>query len=602
MTLQERYKLSGQEIISVRETGEELTEQEQAWVANIPMKYVHSDIDRDTYEMYGSELLEEQKEVSIVVPEKVEKLNSTTSDVLTAATRGRPTGKETGIYLFLALYLEALQHYVGQVPHAIVVGSYGWGTIAHGDDFDLAVVTEQPIPEAIHYKLREWWDDMGLPSPSLTFATVEQIKSRIGSGADYFERLLKRKGFDYYSEAVGPRRNIIAELQQLRSALASEQVGEKLSETTLAAARKIVQPINIGTKTERRRWSTELPAWEISGNFDLIASVSGNNILAEALARYGYMQHESFAFERFDDKEGRMVVPAPEKVEGKNVLLVHSVGYHGDEDFVQLLLAIAGLRDFGARSINVLIPETMESRARHLVPLLQKFVSVWSTADDNFGPEGVSPLKVTITPVQSSLEVPARGKSRELAGNPEILLFTRSRAKLHKEVADAVQSSVAVGRVDVTTLKNDRTTDVKFYSDEILGKKVLLFHTTKTDRGLVQLLSTLHALREAGAERITLLLGYMGYSRGHENYPAKEYGPTAQAVNMAKFVLEIIKEYTDELVTVNVHFLKNIGDDHFLYLKNPRQFTRKPAAGEYEYLDLRIRNVNALGLLVRYYL
>ena len=186
--------------------------------------------------------------------------------------------------------------------------------------------------------------------------------------------------------------------------------------------------------------------------------------------------------------------------------------------------------------------------------------------------------------------------------NVEVLLFTRARALLHKKVAERVPPPIRVRRMDLRTLKNGRDTEVKFAHQSVRGKNILLFHTTKTDRGLVQLLLALNALKETGAGKIALLLGYMGYARGHENYPAKEYGPRAQAANMAKFVLEIIKEFADELITVNVHFLKKPQDNKFLYLKDPAQFTRSPRAEEAAYLDFKIRNFNAIDLLVRYYL
>jgi len=72
--------------------------------------------------------------------------------------------------------------------------------------------------------------------------------------------------------------------------------------------------------------------------------------------------------------------------------------------------------------------------------------------------------------------------------------------------------------MDFRTLKKGRSTEVIFPKESVKNKNCLLVHTTRTNRGIIQLLLAENALDEAGASRITTFLGYMGYARGHENY------------------------------------------------------------------------------------
>ena len=264
--------------------------------------------------------------------------------------RGKEIGKETGIYLYLALYLEGLEKFASRVEHAIVIGSYGWGTVSYNDDFDLAVVTALAIPLNVKRSLMEWWAKKDLPSPSFVFSTPDEIQSKIGPGNDYFSRLLAIKKFEYFSEVVGPNRQLIQELEQVRRVLTSEQAADKLSPAILAEARKIVQPIEISSspvKSFRPVWMRDVVGVEtLATHFDLLVSLPNNNLLVDDLARVTALKSEQFAFERFDDGEGRLIVPDPATVKDKNVLVVHSIRNNGDEDLVQLLGMMAGLRDF----------------------------------------------------------------------------------------------------------------------------------------------------------------------------------------------------------------------------------------------------------------
>ena len=72
LTREHRYGLYGQEVISSRETGEALTPEEVAWVRNIPPANVHTDISRETYTLYGSELFDVHKDVDILIPGPVD--------------------------------------------------------------------------------------------------------------------------------------------------------------------------------------------------------------------------------------------------------------------------------------------------------------------------------------------------------------------------------------------------------------------------------------------------------------------------------------------------------------------------------------------------
>ena len=165
-------------------------------------------------------------------------------------------------------------------------------------------------------------------------------------------------------------------------------------------------------------------------------------------------------------------------------------------------------------------------------------------------------------------------------------------------MADIIQTYVLTGRIDLRTLKSGRRTEVEFPKHGIKGKRSLLFHTTKTNRGLVQLLLALYELYKAGTEEIVTFLGYMGYARGHENYFAPDFGPQAQIVHCAKVILALISYFSNKLVIVNAHFLKNPNENKFFYLKNPQKFTRKPKQEELAYLErLKIDNLNGIDLL-----
>ncbi|HQP11152.1 MAG TPA: tetratricopeptide repeat protein, partial [Candidatus Omnitrophota bacterium] len=607
------FKKNGVEI-SRKESGEKLSEEELFFVRNAPMVSFSNKVDPDIFEIYNTELFEQEKIVTVEVPEDIREFRATTIDVINAAVHRKPVVKETGINIYLALFLEAIQNHVSPVHHAIVIGSYGWGTYALGDDLDFAVVTEDDIPETAFDALAPWWNHLNLPYPSFVYSTRRWIQNRLKTQSkDYFERLLELKKFIYYSEVVGPNRNIINELRQLRRDMMAEKYNGKITEETLVQLRELVKPLKISSSPvcHPSIGGDALISW--AREFGLIVSVADNNLLAQALAAQSGIPYSSLGFERFADREGRLVVSQPEMIEGRDVLIVHNMDQDGDEKFVQLLLILAGMRDFGAAHVQVLIPQSMRRRSRDLIHVLRKFAAVHTLPNLYFSGENMlgarvrayrrplwSFVKVVLNQVSGRIWA-LRGRFLRLP-DIEILLFTRSRALLHKKVAQIVEPAVKVERVDIRTLKRIRRTKVQFSRSGVRGKNVLLFHTTKTDRGLVQLVLTLNRLRESGAGQVSLLLGYMGYARGHENYPAPEYGPTAQAVNAAKFILEMIRKFADELITVNVHFFKQPDEDRFQYLKNPRCFTRQPSPEETEFLDFRIRNLNALDLLVRYYL
>ncbi|MBU2436638.1 MAG: glycogen/starch/alpha-glucan phosphorylase, partial [Candidatus Omnitrophica bacterium] len=211
--------LRGDKVISVKESEEPLTEEERFYIKNTPPRQIHSDFDKYEYGLYGSELVVPHKEVTVSLPEEFIPQRPVLSDVIRAVREAKPAGKETGILLYLALYLEALQNSGGDIIYAIIGGSYGWGIFSLVDDFDAAIVTEQPISKEIKDKLNYWWIENNLPFPSFVFLTPREIKEKVGDVDNYWQRFLEEKGFEFYSEAIGPKRNILDELRRLREIL-----------------------------------------------------------------------------------------------------------------------------------------------------------------------------------------------------------------------------------------------------------------------------------------------------------------------------------------------------------------------------------------------
>ena len=118
----------------------------------------------------------------------------------------------------------------------------------------------------------------------------------------------------------------------------------------------------------------------------LVASQEGNNVLAEALADSTGADAEAFIIPKHRDGESRPVIVNPSNIKGKQCLIVHRIRRDGDDDFVNLLFMIEGLRDFGARSIQCLISKSLKRRSRDLLEVVTRIADgIYLTEDDNYG-------------------------------------------------------------------------------------------------------------------------------------------------------------------------------------------------------------------------
>lgn len=211
--------------LSQKRTGEALNEQEKEWISNARPISIRHTVSEDVLTLYGSELFDVQKDITIDVSQQDRLEAPTMSDALRAFCERNTIGKENGMNVYFALYLEALEALGYEVLHAIVVGSYGWGLHSIGDDFDVAIVTDREITVNDKNRLRTWWNDNRLPNLSAVFSTQSDIAIKSGDTAyskATFTKLLEKRGFLYFSEVVGSARNIIAELKSIRTLLLAD--------------------------------------------------------------------------------------------------------------------------------------------------------------------------------------------------------------------------------------------------------------------------------------------------------------------------------------------------------------------------------------------
>ncbi|MFA5261470.1 MAG: hypothetical protein WC450_09600, partial [Candidatus Omnitrophota bacterium] len=77
-------------VISQKESGEELTQEEVFYIRNVPMANFSSVVDPDIFEIYNTELFEQEKIVTVEVPEDLREFRVTTIDVINAAVHRKP--------------------------------------------------------------------------------------------------------------------------------------------------------------------------------------------------------------------------------------------------------------------------------------------------------------------------------------------------------------------------------------------------------------------------------------------------------------------------------------------------------------------------------
>lgn len=109
---------------------------------------------------------------------------------------------------------------------------------------------------------------------------------------------------------------------------------------------------------------------------------------------------------------------------------------------------------------------------------------------------------------------------------------------------------------------------------DVKGKECAVIKRARTSDDLVELMLLLDALRDNGARLIHTVLPYLPYSRQDKQFKEGE-------ALSAKTILKIIDELSDDIATVNCHFL---GSEH-----------------EKVYNGVRLRNIDAVPLLVEYF-
>jgi len=111
-------------------------------------------------------------------------------------------------------------------------------------------------------------------------------------------------------------------------------------------------------------------------------------------------------------------------------------------------------------------------------------------------------------------------------------------------------------------------------TSKVKGETCAVVKTVRSSDDLVELLLLLSALRDSGARAVHTVTPYLAYMRQD-----KQFNP-GEALS-AKTILQIIDELSDDVTTINCHFLGGAGD--FIYEK------------------VRLRNLDATPLLAGYF-
>ncbi len=152
-----------------------------------------------------------------------------------------------------------------------------------------------------------------------------------------------------------------------------------------------------------------------------------------------------------------------------------------------------------------------------------------------------------------------------------MLLFCNQRSR---ELGERVAKDIGT---EIGEIERKRFPDGEMYirvGERVKGEDVVLVHTTKDNNDLVELILTLSALRENGAERIVCVIPYMLYQRQDTVFLEGE------AIS-AKAVLMMINEFADNIAVVNAHFLER--------------------GGRFKFGGVEVENMNAFPLLGGYY-
>ncbi|MBU4312376.1 MAG: ribose-phosphate diphosphokinase, partial [Candidatus Omnitrophica bacterium] len=290
--------------------------------------------------------------------------------------------------------------------------------------------------------------------------------------------------------------------------------------------------------------------------------------------------------EQFPDKELRDVISDPKTVEGKNCLIVHRV--EEDRDLVELLLSIAMLMDSGAKSISCVLQEDLKNE-EDILRIISSFAKIYFAPREYFASrrrnfEGLgfkeyAPKKNIFRKLRDFVFLRL---SKIMPGTRNVVLLTRDYKELKDKIAHGIgrHAYTDIEYVKISTLPGANV--IKMPS--VFGRRVTLIHSTKTAKGIVELLLLLSQLKRRGAKEVSLIVPYFGYARGDRNHPVPRFGRKAISANAAKLFLKIIEGHVEDLYTINVHFFKKPGDNEFPGLEG-----------------FKIHNLNAFLLLAEHF-
>lgn len=123
-----------------------------------------------------------------------------------------------------------------------------------------------------------------------------------------------------------------------------------------------------------------------------------------------------------------------------------------------------------------------------------------------------------------------------------IMLPPEKMTSLYQETAKHLGSKIA-------NVERRQFPDGELYlriNDDLKEQKVVVAHSIRTDRDLLDLLLLLDAARAMEPSGITLLVPYFGYARQHTRYNVGE--PAS-----SKVIVESIAPYVDSILSVDLH-------------------------------------------------
>ncbi|MDD3345464.1 MAG: ribose-phosphate diphosphokinase, partial [Candidatus Omnitrophica bacterium] len=283
----------------------------------------------------------------------------------------------------------------------------------------------------------------------------------------------------------------------------------------------------------------------------------------------------------FPDGEIRMVIPDMGLIQGKNVIFTHDV--LTNDDFVELILSIGALRDSGAKEITCIFPESILKNAM-LLDIISPYVKAYivnnvsSLSDDIFLPEAEISCYYSLNRERNLVRKKKFEQILFVENDPLKGQVSRGLMKFDSS------HNLQIGTVRVDTLDKGEIS-VKI-SVDVQNKDCLFIHSTRTSKGIVELLAVLEELKNRGAGDTHVLFFFLGYDRQEKNFPAPLYGPEAFGVNAAKIFLSLVNQYCGRIYTINTHFIKE-----------PRINAYRLEGVE----GLEIVNLNAFFYLARYF-